>query len=156
RNFKRFLSVDLGLRPLTLLTGLNGTGKSTTIQALLLVRQAIENQQATVVQLNGPHGLALGETNDVLHPEAPSPTIEIDIGSAGAGHHYQFTVPGAVTLPGGRPGGRALNLVLRSAPRNVPPRLAGHGMAFTYLSAERLGPRDQLDVTAEEPARIGI
>jgi predicted ATPase len=29
-------------------------------------------------------------------------------------------------------------------------------MAFSYLNAERLGPRDQLDVSAEEPDHIGI
>ncbi|HEX5493066.1 MAG TPA: AAA family ATPase [Mycobacteriales bacterium] len=58
RNLKRFLSVELEFRPLTVLTGLNGTGKSTAIHALLLARQAAENPDASVVQLNGP---ALGE-----------------------------------------------------------------------------------------------
>jgi predicted ATPase len=152
RNFKRFISVDLEFRSLTVLTGLNGTGKSTAIQALLLARQAVENPLARVVQLNGPYGLALGEANDVLHPEAPSPSIDVIVGSEGEEHKYTFILPETKDLPGGR----ALNLLTRSAPRNVPSALAGHGMAFTYLNAERLGPRDQLDVTAEEPARIGI
>ena len=151
RNFKRFASVDLALRPLTVLTGLNGTGKSTTIQALLLVRQVLENQSATVVQLNGPYGLALGEANDILHPEAPSPSIDVIIGSGGE-YRYHFTLPDARDLPGGR----ALNLHTQSVPRDIPPALAGQGLAFTYLNAERLGPRDQLDVTAEESSRIGI
>ena len=67
RNLKRFGSVDLAFRPLTAFTGLNGTGKSTVIHALLLARQAAEDPAATVVQLNGPYQLALGEALDVLH-----------------------------------------------------------------------------------------
>ena len=39
RNFKCFKSQSMRLGPLTLLTGLNGMGKSTVIQSLLLLRQ---------------------------------------------------------------------------------------------------------------------
>jgi predicted ATPase len=39
RNFKCFKKVSIPLAPLTLLTGANGTGKSTVIQALMLLRQ---------------------------------------------------------------------------------------------------------------------
>ena len=37
RNFKCFDSLSLRLEPLTLLTGFNAAGKSTTLQSLLLV-----------------------------------------------------------------------------------------------------------------------
>ena len=40
RNFKCFSDVEFDLRSLTVLTGLNGSGKSTVVQALLLARQA--------------------------------------------------------------------------------------------------------------------
>jgi Uncharacterized conserved protein len=39
-GFKRFESESFGLRPLTVLTGVNGGGKSTVIQSLLLARLA--------------------------------------------------------------------------------------------------------------------
>lgn len=39
KNFKSLKEVNLELRPLNLLTGLNGSGKSSLIQALLLTRQ---------------------------------------------------------------------------------------------------------------------
>ncbi|WP_322748496.1 MULTISPECIES: AAA family ATPase [unclassified Frankia] len=148
RNFKRFVSVELEIRPLTVLTGLNGTGKSTAIQALLLARQVAENAGARVVQLNGPYGLALGEAFDVLHREAERQEIEvrIDGGAAGASHRYLFDVPDD----------RALNLLVRDRPVDVPDLLAGHGVSFSYLNAERLGPRDQLDVTAEDRDRVGV
>jgi hypothetical protein len=38
QNFKGFDNLDLAWKPLTILTGLNGTGKSSVIQSLLLLR----------------------------------------------------------------------------------------------------------------------
>lgn len=52
-GFKRFKSVTIPFRPLTVLTGLNGTGKSTVIQAMILCRQVAENPATNVVRLNG-------------------------------------------------------------------------------------------------------
>lgn len=40
RNFKCFEQQTFELAPLTLLTGLNGMGKSSVLQALLLLRQS--------------------------------------------------------------------------------------------------------------------
>jgi predicted ATPase len=37
-----------------------------------------------------------------------------------------------------------------------PEELKRQGTGFTYLTAERLGPRDQLDVTADEPDLIDV
>jgi predicted ATPase len=144
RGFKRFKSVRIPFRNLTVLTGVNGAGKSTALQALLLARQVAENPITNVVQLNGPQGLALGEANDVLHPEATE--VEVVVSENGVPYGYVFTLPGD----------RALNLTVGQKPTDIPPTLVGQGMAFSYLSAERLGPRDQLDVTAEEANRIGI
>ncbi len=41
-NFKCFENQDLAFSPLTLLSGLNGTGKSSVLQALLLLRQSYQ------------------------------------------------------------------------------------------------------------------
>ena len=40
KNFKCFESLKLRLAPLTILCGLNGMGKSSVLQALLLLRQS--------------------------------------------------------------------------------------------------------------------
>jgi len=149
RNFKRFIDLDLTFRQLTVLTGVNGTGKSTVLQGLLLARQAGESDGAHVVQLNGPYGLALGEALDILHPDADRQEIEIRIEAADADevpYRYLFEVPD----------GRALNLPIRARPVTAPGVLTGQGVSFSYLNAERLGPRDQLDVTAEDPDLIGV
>lgn len=143
RNFKRFQALDLPFAALTVLTGLNGTGKSTVIQSLLLARQAAG---ADVVQLNGPDGLALGEAFDVLHPDAEEQVIEVKVTEPERTSVYRLGVADD----------RALNLSVLAAPDEPCRALAGEGAAFTYLNAERLGPRDQLDVTAAELSRIGV
>ncbi|MEU1516885.1 DUF3696 domain-containing protein [Streptomyces sp. NPDC005811] len=147
RHFKRFADASFELRPLTVLTGLNGTGKSTAIQALLLARQLADaHSNSSVVQLNGPYGLALGEAHEVLHPDAPDSVIEIHLDNDdGASVAHRFEVPDE----------QALYLEV-SDPGVVLPELHGWGSEFTYLCAERLGPRDQLGVSAEHPNAIGV
>jgi len=146
RNFKRFQAADLPLRRLTVLTGLNGMGKSTAIQALLLVRQVAENPDASVVQLNGPYGLTLGDALDVLHFNADSNEIEINFHSDGTRYSYRFEGPNE----------RYPYLRVTDRPAIAPAELTGTGPAFSYLTAERLGPRDLLSVTSVETQRIGV
>ena len=65
-GFKRFPSVRLAFAPLTVLTGLNGSGKSSLVQAILLAQEAATRRGDTV-RLNGPFGLELGTAEDVLN-----------------------------------------------------------------------------------------
>ncbi len=146
RNFKCFAAIDLEFRPLTILTGINGAGKSTILQAILLARQAAENREVNVIKLNGPYGLELGEAHDVLHPDADPPEIEILVGESADNYRYALNVPYE----------RSLTLPVRRAQEGAPDVLTARGTAFTYLNAERLGPRDQLDVTAEEASLVGV
>lgn len=146
RNFKRFRAVEFTLRPMTVLTGLNGTGKSTSIQALLLARQIAEEPTIPVVQLNGPYGLALGDSQDVLHFDAEGEEIEINVKCAGTDYRYSFPSSD----------GRYPHLHVAHRPEVPPAELAGRGPAFVYLMAERLGPRDFLSVTSVETERIGV
>ncbi|RRQ76184.1 hypothetical protein CQW39_22945 [Streptomyces griseofuscus] len=147
RHFKRFADASFTLRPLTVLTGLNGTGKSTAIQALLLARQLADmHSGSSVVQLNGPYGLALGEAHEVLHPDAPDSVIEIRLDNDGGDSvAYRLAVPDD----------QALYLEVLDF-ELVLPELRGWGSEFSYLCAERLGPRDQLGVSAEHPNAIGV
>jgi predicted ATPase len=145
RNFKRFAAAELQFRPLTVLTGLNGTGKSTAIQALLLVRQSCSSG-SRIVQLNGPDGLALGEAFDVLHPEATEQKVLVKVTADDVDFQYVFGIPDD----------RALNLDVLDTPQAVPPALGDTGTRFAYLGAERLGPRDQLGVTGVEGAAVGV
>jgi len=53
-NFKCLVSLNLPLKPLSLFTGLNAAGKSTTLQCILLLAQSIRsNTQSAELSLNG-------------------------------------------------------------------------------------------------------
>jgi predicted ATPase len=65
-KFKCFHSLHLPLAPLTVLTGFNAAGKSTSMQALLLLAQTSRlSPQSPVVALNGPL-TRLGSVGDVV------------------------------------------------------------------------------------------
>ena len=150
RNFKRFLQAELPMKPLTVLTGLNGGGKTSILHALLLARQASSGSPPPdFVQLNGPFGLELGEVQDVLHLDADPDdgiSVEVDDG-AGTSHSWRFRTSDE----------RSLNLRVLDRPRTPPAALAGEASRFSYLSAERLGPRDTLGASsvASDDLQVG-
>src|SRR6266478_5335849 len=132
-NFKCFEDQKVVLRPLTLLAGLNSSGKSTVIQALLLLRQSyLENLLPNVgLTLNGKLA-QLGTAKDVLFEEADIDEIGFELKD---------------DLPA--------HLKLRFAYREESDVLAVNGAdvggeiwrtslfldEFQYLRAERIGPR---------------
>jgi predicted ATPase len=63
KNFKCFQQADLCLASITLLSGLNGVGKSTTLQSLLLLRQSQDGESK--IRLNGDL-VELGQTSDAF------------------------------------------------------------------------------------------
>ena len=67
-NFKVFRDQEIDLAPLTLLSGLNGSGKSTVMQALAMLRQSHDtgSLDARSWLLNGEL-VELGSGSDVLH-----------------------------------------------------------------------------------------
>jgi predicted ATPase len=55
-NFKCFDTLDLNVKPLTIITGVNGMGKSSVIQSLLLLRQSFDDRylpQENQIELTG-------------------------------------------------------------------------------------------------------
>ena len=66
RFFKCFERLRLPLAPLTLLTGLNASGKSSVLQALVLLHQTMrEHEWTTRLALNGS-GVRLGTMPEVV------------------------------------------------------------------------------------------
>lgn len=90
--------------------------------------------------------MALGEAIDVLNTAAEDQQIEITVGMAG--HFYTFRLEVSAD--------RALYLPISEKPAELPPSLTSKGMHFTYLTAERLGPRDQLSVSSADIESVGI
>ena len=144
-NFKRFRSLTMNLGALTLLTGVNSGGKSSLIQALLIAH--VDQLERGAVPLNGPYGLALGEASDVLNRDAESNELVIALEVDGQRGHLSLRVPDYRSP------------VLEVADLQLPPALTqttGQDRGFTYLSAERLGPRDLQEIAVGYGADLTV
>ncbi len=131
-NFKRFSHQSLRFEPLTVLAGLNGTGKTSVIHALLLAREAASGTRSDVVPLNGPFGLELGTVEDVVNWNAT--------GDVRISYEARDAEPGGWTLAADSD--EALHLRATDvAHAEVPPAFQRRTHTFAYLCAERLGPR---------------
>jgi predicted ATPase len=134
-GFKCFDGQNLQLGQLTLLTGINGAGKSSVIQSLLIARIAAlaVGEIRTVVPLNGPFNLALGQAIDVMSFRSePRSEITITIEWDGTAARLSLLADASTD--------RYLRIDHFDAELSVlaKPQLG----QFTYLSAEREGPRD--------------
>lgn len=75
QNFKCFESIDLSLGMLNIFSGINGMGKSTAIQSLLLVKQSQEQYPSLqYLILNGDY-TTLGVGKDILYENADKDEI---------------------------------------------------------------------------------
>lgn len=81
KNFKCFENSSIELKPLTILVGANGVGKSSVIQSFLLLRETLELRKQNVekISLNGPFGLSLGSSSGLVNQNMDSDTIEFSI-----------------------------------------------------------------------------
>ena len=133
RNFKCFDRQVLPFSPLTLLSGLNGMGKSSVLQALLLLRQSYHQGTLpdTGVTLNGEL-LHMGTAQDVLYQDALKDELEIGV-RWGSAMEATFVL-------GYDRGADVLHLTSKSLTDGVFDRSL-FSDSFQYLQAERLGPR---------------
>jgi predicted ATPase len=147
RGFKRFSRERFEFSPLTVLTGLNGSGKTSLIQSLLAAWEA-SSDQSNALRLNGPFGLQLGTAEDVLNWNS-KPPIEIEIQEeAGPSAVWRFDV----SAPD------ALYLSISDRPSIPPIAFSRRPRAFTYLSAERFGPRNFLGTSPvpDDQLEVGV
>lgn len=78
KNFKYFRELRLPLAPLTLLSGFNASGKSTSIQPLLLFTQALRrNGETRFLDLNGPL-VRLGTAGEILSADASEKSLSFE------------------------------------------------------------------------------
>ncbi len=132
RNFKCFHDQGVDLGRMTVLAGLNGTGKSSLIQSLLLLRQSHQQQLLRKVGLALTGELVqLGTAQDALFEGATEDTISLEITFDNCSASWSFARQTAVT--------NVLPLVTHSGYDDCEPTLFGDDCQ--YLQAERLGPR---------------
>ena len=138
KNFKCFEQLGLDCTSLNLLCGLNGMGKSSVIQALLVLRQSFETGELLNGRLIlGGQRIDLGAGSDVLFEDAEHDMVGFalqDDGTAGAwelAFDYSRTadqLKASVKEPTG---------YVPVEWQEVPP-FGGH---LVYVNAERFGPR---------------
>ena len=75
KNFKSLKDISINTKKLNLLAGLNGMGKSSFIQTLLLLRQSDDTWEAGLLRLKG-RLIDLGKGKDALYQFAAEELIE--------------------------------------------------------------------------------
>lgn len=79
-NFKSIVNEEFILKNLNVLTGLNGSGKSSVLQILTLIKQSLTiNNSGETLLLSG-NLVSLGRAKDVLYEYAENNTIKFNIG----------------------------------------------------------------------------
>lgn len=141
-NFKCFAQQEVPLLPLTLLAGLNSSGKSTIIQSLLLLRQSwLENLLPDIgVTLNGKL-TQLGTAKDVLYEEADEDEI---------GFELNDDLPAALKLRLAYRDESDLLALNSSEPTGDIWKTSLFRDDFQYLRAERVGPRTSFGMSDYE------
>lgn len=137
KNFKCFENQSVECRELNLFTGVNGMGKSTLIQTLLMFRQTYERKgslQDENMLLNG-HYVSLGTIKDISYWYKKDSDIEIVIEE----EKQQFKCCSSIDESA---------LLWNSDGKIDASSLMGDG--FEYISAERLGPRRYYDELSGE------
>lgn len=134
-NFKAFKEVDVELSGLTLLSGLNGSGKSTILQAIGLLRQSFDAKFLTSkkLALNGDL-VEIGTGRDILFHEFEKPEIGVYICDRNDSGQitYSWTAPAILD---------ADVLDCAKCPENVDIENVGlFNRGFQFLRADRITP----------------
>lgn len=133
KNFKGFGQQEVSFGRMTVLSGLNGSGKSTVIQCLLLLRQSYEQRflPDRGLLLNGPL-VEIGTAQDALYDAAESEIICFKLClHSGVEASWSFVFDPSADVMG-----------IEST--KITNDIYGSELfldGFQYLSAERIGPR---------------
>lgn len=155
-NFKCFRRASVSLSNLTVLTGLNGMGKSSAIQALLIVAQSIADDSNKGRLLTKGKYIDLGTSSDILHDNAKTNSIGIRI--SGANSRATFKLRAKATQKNNyvyNNNFSTLRLETFSDPLCAPSSENGISK-FQYLQAERSGPRKYLPVGDDQSESFEI
>ncbi len=151
QNFKRFEDQSFEIGALTLLTGLNGMGKSSVLQSLLLLRQSYQQKllESTGLALNGDL-INIGTAEDALCEDAQEDKIGFTLSFANNQEaNWQFGYP---------PKAGILEKISPPVANEIY-EFSLFGDDFQYLQAERFGPRnswERSDFQVRQHRQLGI
>lgn len=131
-GYKCFADQTIPFSPLTMLVGANAAGKSSVIQALLLLRQShkLGELDGGKIALAGPL-VNVGHVLDIFCQHATDETISFSLQDDAGQLHFSHTFDHSKT--------KEYQLTGEERPYNSGSNLFWY--AFNYLNAERVGPR---------------
>ncbi len=136
-NFKCFEGISISCASLNLFCGLNGMGKSSVIQALLMIRQSCQSGhlQSGHMTLNGKL-IDLGTGGDILWDGALNDRIEVELEANDISDSWTASLKYSRDSDQLSVIDPQKSLVTEQW-RQIPP----FGGRLTFVSAERIGPR---------------
>jgi predicted ATPase len=146
KNFKSLKSVALSTAPLTLLSGLNGIGKSSFVQAILLLRQL----KTEALLLNG-EWMPVRVGKDLIYKSAEDDDVVLSFETAdGKAADIRITVA--------TENQNSDDLPWTHAPGNAHETVTALAARLRYLSADRLAPqaRHQKSLSNLRMSNLGI
>ncbi len=154
--FKCFELLRLPLQQLTLLAGTNASGKSTVMQAMVLLHQTIvDHEWSTRLHVNGSC-IRLGTVAEVVDKVNGRGKFGIGIQDDQCAAEWTFThthnkdsmsaVVDSITVNGTVHSQPNRLRFLFPEPHETTQDLAERLLSLTYLTAERVGPRDVYDL----------
>ncbi len=156
KNFKCFIDESFELRPMNILCGENAVGKSSFIQSLLLMRETSTAASVPrIVRLNGPFFLELGQVADVLNHNNRDNNNEFIEFSLNDSYLQEFKWH----FPFDASNTEDSFLRAENVPQNPPSCFTSEeSCVFTFLSAERLGPRDtqKIQSVPKKNLQVGV
>lgn len=151
KNFKSFKEISCDTKSLNLLMGLNGMGKSSFIQSLLLLMQS-DNLERNIVDLNGTL-IELGQGRDVLYQFANEDYIKIGLKFSenidGFKYSWEFNYQNDKDKLTAKTG----------YARSIISNFREFTKKFQFIGAERIGPQDLYDassVVVSDKKHIGL
>lgn len=165
-SFKCFETLDLLLRPLTVLSGVNGGGKSSVIQSLVLLSQTLEEREwSRSLLLNGT-SLNLGGASDVINQATGR--RQLTLGASAGNRKVVWTFQAldrramALELAGVHINDLAVELTgqirwLLPEGQATDCSIVAQLRRLSWLSAERTGPRELLPLLdAQHHRQVGM
>lgn len=140
RNFKSIKDEVFDFEGLTLFSGLNGMGKSTALQSMLILRQSHDKHLLPDIgiSLTGEY-VCIGNGNDLLFNDAEEEVIDIEViwSSSSLDLHFDYSEKSDMQP-------------IRKSDEDIkgtPFEESLFTPSFQYLSAERISPRSTYDVS---------
>lgn len=139
KNFKIFEHEQFDLAPLTLFTGINGMGKSSVIQSLLLLKQSYMSKQLQYeqsVELENNSFVDLENCEELCNKKASPKTVEITLENSDP-KSYKWSIDAS------HPKEKTAKFNFSGDESYKDEALFKD--SFQYLTAERIGPRKSYD-----------